>query len=330
MRSDEDTGPEQQGNEAPSPGAAPAGTRFAVTREEAGRTLAAVIRAHGWATTWNEARRLVERGKVTVDGEQMSDSALRLDEKQAVELRLHAPRPRARPPGRLVHDDPQVVVFDKPAGFSSVPYERRETDTAMDLIRGHWRAEGRRATEVALHVVHRIDKETSGLIVFAKTRLAERVLAAAFRTHAVERTYICVAHGLVQDQRIESQLVEDRGDGLRGSTREPHRGKRAITWVRAREVLGDVATVCEVQLETGKTHQIRIHLSERGHPVVGEKVYIRDFLNHGGTPLESPRLLLHAATLGFVHPSTGMHVHFDSPLPPEFVEVIERLRRIDR
>ena len=330
MRSDEETGPEQQGNEAPGRGAAPAGARLVVTREEAGRTLAAVIRAHGWATTWNEARRLVERGKVRVDGEATSDSALRLDEKQVVELRLHAPRPRETPPGRLVHDDPQVVVFDKPAGFSSVPYERRDTDTAMDLIRGHWRAGGRRATEVPLHVVHRIDKETSGLIVFAKTRLAERVLAEAFRTHAVQRLYICVAHGLVHDQRIESQLVEDRGDGLRGSTREPHRGKRAITWVRAREVLGHVATVCEVQLETGKTHQIRIHMAERRHPVVGEKVYIRDFLRHEGTPLASPRLLLHAATLGFVHPATGIHMDFESPLPLEFTEVIERLRRMER
>lgn len=327
MRSDEETGPEPPGDEASGSGAASGGARFVVTREEAGRTLAAVIRAHGWATSWNEARRLVERGKVQVDGEATSDSARRLDEKQLVELRLHAPRPRERPPGRLVHDDPQVVVFDKPAGFSSVPYERRDTDTAMDLIRGHWRAEGRRATEVPLHVVHRIDKETSGLIVFAKTRLAERVLGAAFRTHAVQRTYLCVAHGLVHDQRIESQLVEDRGDGLRGSTREPHRGKRAVTWVRAREAFGHVATLCEVQLETGKTHQIRIHLAERRHPLVGEKVYIRDFLRHGGTPMESSRLLLHAATLGFVHPTTGMHIDFESPLPPEFTEMVERLRR---
>ena len=326
MRSDEDTGPKKHG-EASSAGAPPAAMRFMVTGEETGRTLASVIRARGWATTWNEARRLVERGKVRVDGEDKSDPALRLGERQFVELRIHAPRPRVTPPGRVVHDDPQVVVFDKPTGYSSVPYELRETDTAMDLIRGHWRAEGRRATEVPLHVVHRIDKETSGLIVFAKSRLAERVLSAAFRTHAVERTYVCVAHGQVQDQRIESQLVEDRGDGLRGSTREPHRGKRAVTWVRAREVLGTVATVCEVQLETGKTHQIRIHLAERRHPVVGEKVYIRDFLHHGGTPLESPRLLLHAATLGFVHPTTGMHIQFESPLPSEFVEVVESLRR---
>jgi 23S rRNA pseudouridine1911/1915/1917 synthase len=328
VKPDEDTGQEAQGEG--TPGTARGETRFTVTREEAGRTLAAAVRAHGWATTWNEARRLVERGKVRVGNEDMSDPAVRLRERQTVELRPHAPRPRETPPGRLVHDDPQVVVLDKPAGFSSVPYEQRETGTAMDLVRAHWRAEGRRATEVPLHVVHRIDKETSGLIVFAKTRLAERVLAAAFRTHAVARTYLCVAHGRVHDQRIESQLVEDRGDGLRGSTNEAHRGKRAVTWVRAREVLGSVATLCEVQLETGKTHQIRIHLAERRHPVVGEKVYIRDFLRHGGTSLESPRLLLHAATLGFVHPTTGLHIQFESPLPPEFVEVIERLQRSGR
>lgn len=314
---------------------APAGP-FVVTADEDGQTVAAVLKRRGLAETWNAARRLVERGKLFVGGAVVLDPASRVRVGDRVELRASAPRPREVAPGAIVYDDQQLVVFDKPAGFSSVPYEERETGTAMDLIRAHWRNAGQRATDVALHVVHRIDKDTSGLLLFAKTKLAERMLAAQFREHTVERTYLCVVHGTLTDRRIESRLVEDRGDGLRGSTRDPKKGKRAVTHVRAIEALGsslgsatggDVATLCEVRLETGKTHQIRIHLAENGHPLVGERVYIRDYTAKGNTLLDSPRLLLHAATLGFLHPVSHRTVRFESPLPEEFTRALERLRR---
>ena len=124
--------------------------------------------------------------------------------------------------------------------------------------------------------MHRIDRATSGLLAFAKTKRAEVGLAAQLRAHTMERMYICVAHGVVTPRRIESNLVADRGDGLRGSTTRSDQGKRAITHVAVRAALRG-ATLCEVRLETGKTHQIRIHLAESGHPLVGEPVYIRDY-----------------------------------------------------
>jgi 23S rRNA pseudouridine1911/1915/1917 synthase len=236
---------------------------------------------------------------------------------------MAAPRPRdPEREGVLVYDDAHVVVIDKPAGINSVPYEERETGTAMDLIRGAWRRMGKPATSVALHVVHRIDRATSGLLAFAKSKRAELGLATQLREHTMERTYICAAHGVVTPGRIESQLVTDRGDGLRGSTSDPTRGKRAITHVSVREALRG-ATLCEVRLETGKTHQIRIHLSESGHPLIGEPVYIRDY---GGKLIQSPRMLLHAATLGFEHPITGERVSLSSALPPDFTAVVDRLR----
>jgi 23S rRNA pseudouridine1911/1915/1917 synthase len=191
----------------------------------------------------------------------------------------------------------------------------------MDLIRDAWRRMGRPATETPIHVVHRIDKETSGLLVYAKSKRAEVALAAQFRAHTVGRTYVCVAHGAVKPGRIESTLVTDRGDGLRGS--RPG-GKRAVTHVAVVRRLRD-ATLCEVRLETGKTHQIRIHLAEQGHPLVGERVYIRDFENSGRRPLPAQRLLLHAATLGFAHPVTAEHLRFDSPLPPDFQSALAAL-----
>lgn len=307
--------------------APPDAARFVVAHDDVGQTLPALLRRRGLAASWNEAKRMVATGKVRVGGQVVLDEAHRPREGAEVELRRSAPRYEPRPGGRIVYDDAQVVVLDKPAGISSVPYEERETGTAMDLVRAHWRHERKPATDTPLHIVHRIDKDTSGLLAFAKSKAAELALATLFRAHDIERTYLCVAHGAVRDDRIESRLVEDRGDGLRGSTREPNRGKRAVTHVRALEAIGARATLCEVRLETGKTHQIRIHLAERGHPLVGERVYVRDFVRRGGEPLPSTRLLLHAATLGFVHPTTGEALRFSSPLPSDYLRALDKLRR---
>lgn len=291
------------------------------TVDQSGLTVAAFIKAQA-KVAWSVAKRHVTTGKVFVDGQRVTEVDHRLAVGQAVELKMAAPRPRdPEREGVLVYDDAHVVVVDKPAGISSVPYEERETGTAMDLIRGAWRRMGKPATSVPLHVVHRIDRATSGLLAFAKTKRAEIGLAAQLRAHTMERMYICAAHGVVTPGRIESNLVADRGDGLRGSTSHAGQGKRAVTHVSVRQPLRG-ATLCEVRLETGKTHQIRIHLAESGHPLVGETVYIRDY---AGALITSPRLLLHAATLGFVHPVTGERVSLASPLPGDFTSVVDRL-----
>jgi 23S rRNA pseudouridine1911/1915/1917 synthase len=290
------------------------------TVDAPGATLAAFVKART-GVPWSVAKRQIASGKVFVDGACAMAIDLRLALGQSVELRAGAPRPHD--PGReavLVHDDAHVVVIDKPSGISSVPYEDRETGTAMDLIRATWRRQGKPATSVALHVVHRIDRATSGLLMFAKTKKAELGLAAQLRAHTVARSYLCVAHGAMTSRRIESHLVRDRGDGLRGSTTRYDQGKRAVTHVEVQRPLRG-ATLCRVLLETGRTHQIRIHLAEAGHPLVGEQVYIRDY--HGSI-LTSPRLLLHAATLGFDHPVTGARIELSSPLPSDFVAVMER------
>jgi len=293
---------------------------------DAGATVAAFVRART-GEAWSQVKRWIERGKVRVDDavETMIDRRLRGGE--SVAIALAAPRPPD--PTReavIVHEDPHVVVIDKPAGVSSVPYEEREGGTAMDLVRGAWRRMGRSATETPLHVVHRIDRATSGLLMFAKTKRAEIGLAAQLRAHTVERSYLCVPHGEVRSGRIESNLVADRGDGLRGSARFAGQGKRAVTHVQVREALRG-ATLCEVRLETGKTHQIRIHLAERGHPLVGETVYVRDYLRDGGALISSARLMLHAETLGFVHPITGETLRFAAAPPPDFSVTVQRLRR---
>jgi 23S rRNA pseudouridine1911/1915/1917 synthase len=305
-------------------------TRWHVSEAQVGQTLAALVRTHT-GMSWNQAKRTVHTGKVFVDGVRQTSIDMRMLVGQMVEVRMVAPRPLSEWAERarvcIVYDDRHVVVIDKPAGISSVPYQARETNTAMDLLRQAWRRKYPDAQRVPLHVVHRIDKATSGLLAFAKSKRAEIGLAAQLRAHSVEREYICAVHGVAVSGHIESRLVRDRGDGLRGSTHHAGQGKRALTHVQViKRLPGRAAiSVCRVRLETGKTHQIRIHLSERGHPLLGETVYIRDFLASGEQPIESPRLLLHARTLGFKHPISGAPVRCEAPLPEDFSSVLGRL-----
>ena len=307
---------------------------FVVTAEDDDKTLAAAIRQQ-LSVAWSTARALCERHKVTVDGNLAADPSRRVRLGQTIAIDHNAPRPLPKAvevaKQRIMYEDSQLLVINKPAGISSVPYERDEKSTAMDLVRDAWRAEGRKATEQPLYVVHRIDKDTSGLLMFAKTRPAERELQQRFRHHDIRRRYLCVVHGYCLSQTIESYLIKDRGDGLRGSLARwkvelGHGGRLALTHVEVLEHIGNLATICAVQIETGKTHQIRIHLAESGHPIIGERVYIRDFTRHGHTPLACPRLLLHAETLGFVHPQTEEDLMFQQDPPPDFSDAVTRLR----
>jgi 23S rRNA pseudouridine1911/1915/1917 synthase len=314
---------------------------FQLDATDAGVTLAAALRRRLAGESWSDVRALCTTGKVSVDGERALDPAARVTAGQRIELRPNAPKPQTVPAGfRIAFEDAHLVVIEKPSGITSVPYERKETGTALDLIRASWKRAGKRATVTPLYTVHRIDKDTSGLLVFAKTRLAERALHEVFQRHTAARAYLAVAEGDVAAARIESHLVADRGDGIRGSTRHADQGQLAITYVeplrrygaRTRKSTasggptgGIAATLCRVRLETGRTHQIRIHLSERGHPLVGETVYVRDLLRAGGKPLPAPRLMLHAGLLGFPHPVTGERVELRAEPPADFIAVIESL-----
>jgi len=176
--------------------------------------------------------------------------------------------------------------------------------------------------------VHRIDRDTSGLVVFARTPAAADSLSRQFRKHGVERRYLALTRGTPTVSRIESVLVRDRGDGRRGSSRKtnPPDGKRAVTHVKLLEHLGDFAAV-ECRLETGRTHQVRIHLGEAGAPLCGERVYDRPV---NGRPApdgsSAARPMLHAARLGFLHPETGQAMTWDAKPPDDFVALWSKLR----
>jgi 23S rRNA pseudouridine1911/1915/1917 synthase len=211
-------------------------------------------------------------------------------------------------------------VVDKPAGTSSVPFDASERDS-LDQLTAELLERRERRRSVELGIVHRLDKETSGLIVFSRTLGAKRHLKQQFRFHTAHRRYLAIAHGELGAGTHHSRLVRDRGDGLRGSTDNPTLGRAATTHVKPLRILRG-ATLLECSLETGRTHQIRIHLSEAGHPLVGERVYVRDF--HGEL-IAAPRVMLHAAELGFTHPTTGQTLGFSTPAPADFQALLASL-----
>jgi 23S rRNA pseudouridine1911/1915/1917 synthase len=264
----------------------------------------------------------VDEGRVTIDGTRISDSAHRVARGQIVRIRARAALSQPSPPV-IVYEDRHVVVAEKPAGISSVPFQRGERETLMDAVRREWRRRGVPAPARALHVVHRLDKDSSGVLVYARSRLAERALQMQFRRREVSRVYLCLAHGTVEGGTIESLLLPDRGDGLRGSAPVGSSGgKTAITRVRVLRAYAR-ASLCEARLETGRTHQIRIHLAESGHPLVGERVYVRDFQASGGRLIPSPRLMLHAASLAFDHPVEKQRISIESSRTKEFLALAD-------
>ncbi len=294
-------------------------------------TVAAVVREQT-GLAWSRARKLCEEGRVTVNGERFLDPASRVPANAVVVVDALAPRHRAGPlaESAILFFDSDLVVVDKPAGMLSVADEPGNKDTLGMHVRTLLRRIGGRGEDAALGVVHRLDRETSGVMVFARTALSQRLLAAQFRSHDIERVYLAIAHGLVAARQVETHLVLDRGDGLRGSHghfrrargEPPGDAKRAVTLFMPVARL-EGATLVECRLETGRQHQIRIHLSELGHPLVGERVYIRDY---HGVQIESPRAMLHARALGFVHPRTGKRVLFEHEAPADFQAMLERLR----
>jgi 23S rRNA pseudouridine1911/1915/1917 synthase len=340
---------------------------FVVEFRENGRTLAAVLKKR-YGISWSQAKRLVERRHVRVGQQVETDAARRLKvgkkvvldagtierkgpkpptsakktdgrdtkrgagerPKKKADTREHVPVPGIE----IVYSDDAVVVANKPAGLTTMRHKEEAEEfgargkhylptTLADLLPGLLGVPDRRVL-----AVHRIDRDTSGLVVFARTATAAEHLTQQFRKHTVERRYIALTRGTPPNRRINSVLVPDRGDGRRGTTRKSHPadGKRAVTHVRVVEVLGEFAAV-ECRLETGRTHQVRIHLGEVGTPLCGERVYDRP-VNRKPFPDGSgaARPMLHAARLGFVHPDNGEAIAWEVKPPEDFARVWAELR----
>lgn len=314
---------------------------FTVSREEVGQTLAAVLRKRLGAT-WREAEGLIEKRRVRLDGRICAEPARRLKLRERLEVVDAPPTQRKRPAkpidfgarqsdllpdGIIVRfSDDQVLVVEKPAGLTSMRHAEEAAEfgsrarkylpsTLADFLP---RILGDNLPVIA---VHRLDRETSGLVVFARSAKAAKHLDAQFRAHTTERAYLAIVRGTPREGEIISWLIRDRGDGRRGSGPEGQ-GQRAVTHVRLLQNRGPLSLV-ECRLETGRTHQVRIHLGELGCPLAGERIYDRPI--HGKPapdPSGAKRFALHAASLGFIHPASGKLMRFQSELPDDMKSII--------
>ncbi|MGL4420065.1 MAG: RluA family pseudouridine synthase [Gemmataceae bacterium] len=314
---------------------------FDIMASEEGHTLAKVLRSrlHESQPSWAAVRQLIDSRRVQIGTVLCTDSTRRLKEGERITLLAKPERiVRAATTDGLVIRflDEHVVVVEKPSKMNTVRHpaelewseERRRADPTLQDVT-QW-AIGRQKLRSAhslppLRIVQRLDRDTSGLVMFARSVLAERHLGMQFRKHTVQRRYLAVVPGQLTPRTFRSVLVRDRGDGRRGSTTLKNTGKEAITHISIEERLNG-ATLLSCRLETGRTHQIRIHLSEAGHPICGEAVYTQTV---GGVPyivMPAPRLALHATELGFIHPVTNAPEHYTMPLPADLAQFVERLR----
>jgi 23S rRNA pseudouridine1911/1915/1917 synthase len=324
---------------------------FTVDRAGAGRPITEWLRTV-LSVDRSTAERLVRSRRVFVGGAPNVDQKRRLRVGERVSVSLPAPgkppsdkrpgqklasRPHYSGPAPVVRfADDQVVVVDKPSGLTTMRHadealehgkraQRFLPPTLQDVL-PRLLPQTRGGKPRAVRAVHRLDKETSGLVVFARTPAAESHLGKQFRAHTSERLYLALVRGRARDARIESWLVRDRGDGRRGSGPETGVGQRAASHVRVVEAIGEY-TLVECRLETGRTHQVRIHLGEAGTPLCGERIYDRPL--HGRPVPDNSgarRIMLHAAVLGFQHPVTGKRMRWKAELPQDMAALLRRLK----
>ena len=311
--------------------------KVTIAEGQAGDRLDRVLAAAWPDLSRSRLKQLIEAGAVSSGGAKLSDPDMRVKRGQSVMVVI-PPAVRAEPEGQamalpIVYEDAHLIVIDKPAGLVVHPAAGNRDGTLVNALIAHC-GESLRGIggELRPGIVHRIDKDTSGLIVAAKTEQAHRSLGKQFAAHAIERVYQALIWGVPR----ERAGVIDGALGRSPLNRQKMAvlrvgGKEARTHYKVMEVVGlkgaPTASLVECRLETGRTHQIRVHMAHIGHPVIGDPVYGRPRTIPGLT-LGIKRQALHAAVLGFQHPASHKVLRFESVLPEDFSETYDALKSL--
>ena len=215
---------------------------------------------------------------------------------------------------RILFEDPYIIVIEKEAGMLSIATAKEKLLTTYSILSGHVKREN---PNNRIFVVHRLDRDTSGIMMFAKSEEVQSAMQRAWQDAVIERTYVAVVEGIVENDKgtIRSFLKENKAL-IMYSTKVPGEGDEAITHYKVLR-RGDEITLVELKLETGRKNQIRVHMKELGHPVVGDKKY-------GARTNLIGRTCLHARVLAFIHPVAGTEVRYETPVPGRFMSVFAR------
>ena len=271
-------------------------------------------------------QKLIEKGNVAVDDQTCTSKKYKVSSGQQVDLLMPPPESLSveaeNIPLDFVYEDEDVLVVNKPRGMVVHPAAGNYTGTLVNAVLYHC---GDRLSSIngviRPGIVHRIDKDTSGLLMIAKNNKAHESLSAQLAEHSITRRYTAlVYHNLTEDEgTVDAPIGRDPKNRLRMAVTSQN-SKRAVTHWKVLERFGRY-TLIEARLETGRTHQIRVHMAYIHHPLVGDMVY-----GPKKQPLTEDGQLLHARVLGFVHPRTGEYMEFQRPLPPEFEAVLQKVR----
>lgn len=293
--------------------------------ENAGERIDAFLASKLHDVTRSWLQKLIEAGNVSVEGREKlaKNYKLRAGDRLTVEL----PEPETLDvlpeniPLDIVYEDKYLLVVNKPAGMVVHPAVGNHTGTLVNAVMFHCGDQLSSINGVVRPgIVHRIDKDTSGLLVIAKTDAAHRGLAEQFAVHSIKRAYRAVVYNNIKedDGRVDAPIGRNPKDRLKMAVVSADKGRRAVTNYHVIERSGKF-TYVECRLETGRTHQIRVHMAYIGHPLLGDPLYGPRKGMSGVTGQ-----VLHAKELGFVHPITGEYMEFDSELPTEFVKALKK------
>jgi len=276
---------------------------------------------------------LTKAGALTREGKAVRDPATKVKGDERFTLAVPDPTPAHNEPQEIplpiVYEDEHLLVVDKPAGLVVHPAAGNRDGTLVNALLHHCGGSLSGIGGVARPgIVHRIDKDTSGLLVVAKHDKAHEGLAKQFADHSIDRRYLAIVSGVprLAGDVVDAPLARSAQNRKKIAIVKEGRGKRAVTHWKRLEILKDAALV-ECTLETGRTHQVRVHMASIGHPLLGDPVYgrgksvHRDLLNQ----LDFKRQALHAAHLGFIHPVTKGRLSFDSALPSDMQELFTAL-----
>jgi 23S rRNA pseudouridine1911/1915/1917 synthase len=291
------------------------------------RVLVSVVADH----SRSQLQRLIADGCVRVRGAVAKKPNTVVHEGERVEVDVPAPQPSALTPEPLdldiLYQDPDVAVLNKPAGMVVHPGAGHASGTLVNALLHHVDDLSGIGGELRPGIVHRLDRGTSGVMVIAKNDAAHQELARQFHDREIEKEYIALVWGVVQaGRRIDAAIGRDPGNRQKMSSRAKHAREAVTRITRAHQLPG--VTLCQVAIHTGRTHQIRVHLSAIGHPIVGDALYGGVHRRVAGDIRAVQRLerpFLHAARLAFNHPRDGRRLEFVAPLPDDLMSVLDDL-----
>lgn len=297
--------------------------KFIVTKKNIGKRLDAYVSSLKDNISRSNAQKLIKNNKIFVNGKNVKES-YKVKENDEIRIIIEEPKKSSLKPENIpldiIYEDNDIIVINKPKGMVVHPGNGNHEGTLVNAVLAYAKDLSGIGGELRPGIVHRIDKDTSGLIIVAKNDEAHKNLSEEIKNHEATKIYTCLVRGNISedDATIDMPIGRDKNDRKKMAVTED--GKKAITHFRVLKRYGNY-TLLRVKIDTGRTHQIRVHMAKIGHPIIGDEVY-----SNGKNEFNVHGQMLHSTYLKFKHPVTGKELELEAPLPQYFQDVLEQLK----